>query len=649
MSLLENEDESVIGKENVNQEKEIPSDICYCGTDADEETDGEGDEDEDEDDDDDLNYFTDSPLDYCENTGGGGERYHNRLRRLEDEQEQLNCSLIALTSHFAQVQLRLKQIVEASSEEKEVLLKQLEEFAFRGIPDLREPSIPHRASESDDDDDDQVIDSTPLKGNNNSNNNNTSSVSVNQKLEFQRKRQKELIHKLRDQLEELEQYAYETGQSNALPSSLLLERQTVIIEQLKGKLPLQLDQFDKSSPEDLRRQVDDAIRELVNPALMKEQLVNQLKTQVTDLERFIEFLQVEEGCVGRRGKRGGKCTCNCPLHGNAQRALVKKLDLIPDDRIKNGRSGKSRENGRRSLAGEEHLTRNRKEIVTRIIRRVVTLIQLFTFAQFGCNGLGQTLERSMAKKHSKGNHWGDSRAKLEMAITKLSEINEEKSFNDSDYTSESEETPVFQYNEKMTNAVRKEFCSCLKELIEHGLTCKYNGHIGTSLIPSYLIGLGCFSTRSAQLSQDRSLTAWDLILKYYQLKNGQQFNSCPARRLSQSFNLEIVGNVAITPKHSLLTTIDNIIQTHTKLRRSPESHLKAFICEALNQRKLVVWLKLILKNRTLLDNYYEEWSYTAATGWEDAFTSLQKLNEINFKLPTDWAIRQLQNINDAFN
>ena len=180
---------------------------------------------------------------------------------------------------------------------------------------------------------------------------------------------------------------------------------------------------------------------------MKEQLVNQLKTQVTDLERFIEFLQVEEGCVGRRSKRGSKCTCNCPLHGNAQRALVKKLDLIPDDRMKNCRSGKSKDqNGRRSLAGEENLTRNRKEIVTRIIRRVVTLLQLFTFAQFGCNGLGQTLERSMTKKHSKGNHWGDSRAKLEMAITKLLEINEEKSFNDSDYTSESEEVNLNSYS-----------------------------------------------------------------------------------------------------------------------------------------------------------------------------------------------------------
>ena len=31
--------------------------------------------------------------------------------------------------------------------------------------------------------------------------------------------------------------------------------------------------------------------QLVGPVLMKEQLVSQLKTQVTDLERFIEFLQ----------------------------------------------------------------------------------------------------------------------------------------------------------------------------------------------------------------------------------------------------------------------------------------------------------------------------------------------------------------------
>jgi len=37
--------------------------------------------------------------------------------------------------------------------------------------------------------------------------------------------------------------------------------------------------------------VDHAINRIVNPARVKEKLVDQLKTQITDLERFIEYLQ----------------------------------------------------------------------------------------------------------------------------------------------------------------------------------------------------------------------------------------------------------------------------------------------------------------------------------------------------------------------
>ena len=43
-----------------------------------------------------------------------------RLRSLEEEQEHLNNSLFALTTHFAQVQFRLKQIVSAPADIKEV-------------------------------------------------------------------------------------------------------------------------------------------------------------------------------------------------------------------------------------------------------------------------------------------------------------------------------------------------------------------------------------------------------------------------------------------------------------------------------------------------------------------------------------------------
>lgn len=77
---------------------------------------------------------------------------------------------MSLTTHFAQVQFRLKQVVSAPSENKEQLLKELEEFAFRGCPNLSVPS--------------DII-------------------------EEQRAKQKELIEQLRQQLEDLESYAYQ--------------------------------------------------------------------------------------------------------------------------------------------------------------------------------------------------------------------------------------------------------------------------------------------------------------------------------------------------------------------------------------------------------------------------------------------------------
>ena len=46
----------------------------------------------------------------------------DQLRKLEEEQEQLNSSLLALTTHFAQVQFRLKQITSAPQDHREVYM-----------------------------------------------------------------------------------------------------------------------------------------------------------------------------------------------------------------------------------------------------------------------------------------------------------------------------------------------------------------------------------------------------------------------------------------------------------------------------------------------------------------------------------------------
>ena len=70
-----------------------------------------------------------------------------------------------------------------------------------------------------------------------------------------------------------------------------MEKQKVIIDQLRSKLNMEIEDLSRLSTEDLKMIVDKAIGQIVNPAKVKEKLVDQLKTQITDLERFIQFLQ----------------------------------------------------------------------------------------------------------------------------------------------------------------------------------------------------------------------------------------------------------------------------------------------------------------------------------------------------------------------
>lgn len=142
--------------------------------------------------------------------------------------------------------------------------------------------------------------------------------------------------------------------------------------------------------------------------------------------------------------------------------------------------------------------------------------------QFGCNRNQKKFERNILKKTTKGNHWGDLRARLEVAVEHLLEINKEKFCNDSDYTSDSDDNIFSHGNEKMTCAVRKELSVALRDLLEHGLIdFTRNPSSGSSLIVSHILDWGCFSARSSQVPTDtlnRKMTAWDLLLKYYEIK-----------------------------------------------------------------------------------------------------------------------------------
>ncbi|WAR02008.1 RUND1-like protein [Mya arenaria] len=333
------------------------------------------------------------------------------LERLEEEQEQLNSSLLALTTHFAQVQFRLKQIVSSDDDQKERLLKELEEFAFRGIPDVRGCTSQ----------DAQILEEM-------------SDREHEVKLTEQREKQRELITQLKSQLENLETYAYETGDIEELPTSRQMEKQKFT--------------FDEQTVSKDRK----------DPSITK------------DSHRHAEML-----------------------------------------------------------------------------KKTLHMMQV------------------------------DLRARLELAVDKVSTAARYQPTQDDesgDYNSESEES--------------QEMSSPL-------------------------------------LTQT----------------HGQEYNQSPARKLSQSFHLEIVGGKAITSKQTLLGAINTVLTTHTHLKRSEDSHFKA-------EGKLPQWMKLIFRTQTLVDNYYQDWSYVARTGFDDAIKSLDKLSQYKFNLPVDLAIRPFSNIKDAF-
>lgn len=147
---------------------------------------------------------------------------------------------------------------------------------------------------------------------------------------------------------------------------------------------------------------------------------------------------------------------------------------------------------------------------------------------------------------------------------------------------------------EITALVRKQFAPTLQGLMQHGL--RDNNKSSNSLVPF----IGCmlpFSQQPTSSSHRRvddtedgpneQMHVWELILEYYHIKNGDQFNDTPARKLSESFNLDIMGMgtgmscQSSSNKHTMLTAIGSIIALHAPYKRSHNSHFKAFISAAL--------------------------------------------------------------------
>ncbi|XP_022121432.2 RUN domain-containing protein 1 [Pieris rapae] len=499
----------------------------------------------------------------------------DRIHALEEEQEILSSSVFSLSSHLAQVEFRLRQILKAPPEEKDAMLQALEEFTSRAVDSRTAPQ--GSASEG------ACLECAELE----------------RKIHSQRAKQSRFIERLKLQLKELELFTADSSKHDDIKHRSLIEHLRTEIDRslVEGcHQPL--------TTEELKHQIDCAVRQYADKQLSKDEIISKLQSHIDDMQKFIKLMKTDN--------------LSKPQTSNTEPKKVGKPNTFDKNFSKN------------------KVNDELKAETINLMRKASTLIQIFTVSQFGCSP--NTNKRYERK--STVTHWGNLRAKLEMSIDAVLHIvSRERPHTLIDsYDSESEEGGVVINDAPLTTAVRRHLAINLRDLLQHGLV----GHETTSLVPL----IGCFPVRRSSTSQN--IHIWEVILRYYDLNDGDRFNSTPARKLSQSFNLDIVGGPAITNKQSLLSAIGGILASHTPYKRSYDAHFKAFVCAALNTHKLVLWLNIILKCRSLIDYYYSSTSYIVNTGFQDALQSLDQLTPYDFDLPVDLAVKQFQNIKDVF-
>ncbi|KAJ7313424.1 hypothetical protein JRQ81_004783 [Phrynocephalus forsythii] len=524
-------------------------------------------------------------------------------RSLRAERRRLHSALLALASHFAQVQFRLRQVARAGPAQQQRLLRELEEFAFRGCPGS---GLAAKAAAA--------------AGGEGAEGEAKSEREKQEQLEARKEKQRELILQLKAQLDDLETFAYQEGSYDALPQSVVMERQQVLIEELIKKLNMNLSEDIASlSPEELRHQVDAAVAQIVNPVRVKEQLVEQLKTQIRDLEMFISFIQEEISSPGKQDE--GHCDCSGGKTGS-------------------GPCKPNTQQPHRSKKVNSEEAQRMRETGLHLMRRMLAVLQIFAVSQFGC-ATGQIPQHLWQKDHS-DRDYSPLVNKLEMAVAHVRQLAQKYQLQEPEHVisySGVRDTSLGGRDE-LTLAVRKELTVAVRDLLAHGL---YTPSPGMSLV---LAPIACLLPVLS--SSPQAMHPWELFVKYYNSKNGRAFVESPARKLSQSFALPVMGGAPATPKQSLLSAIHTVLSEHDPFKRSADSELKALVCLALNEQRLVSWLNLLCKSGALIQAHYQPWSYMAQTGFEGALNILSRLSNLRFNLPVDLAVRQLKNIKDAF-
>ncbi|XP_007536893.2 LOW QUALITY PROTEIN: RUN domain-containing protein 1 [Erinaceus europaeus] len=474
------------------------------------------------------------------------------LRRLRAERRRLDSALLALSSHFAQVQFRLRQVVRGAPAEQQRLLRELEDFAFRGCPHV----LGYGGAEDPvSDEGDGLLGGRPrVRGEN------QSEQEKRERRETQRERQKELILQLKTQLDDLETFAYQEGSYDSLPQSVVMERQRVIIDELIKKLDMNLNEdLSSLSTEELRQRVDAAVAQIVNPARVKEQLVEQLKTQIRDLEMFINFIQDEVASPLQTD--GGHCECKAAGKTSSGAARTRGNRLPP------GNSKTKAEDVKRVRETGLHL-----------MRRALAVLQIFAVSQFGC-ATGQ-IPQTLWQTGQTDRDYSPLLKKLEASVDRVKQLALKHQSQHHVITSANLQDVCLGGKDELTLAVRKELTVAVRDLLAHGL---YASSPGMSLV---MAPIACLLPSFS--STPEAMHPWELFVKYYHAKNGQAYVESPARKLSQSFALPVSGGSVVTPKQSLLTAIHVAYVLVTSSKSSHKSGLAMYLTQKLDDGGVIL-------------------------------------------------------------
>ncbi|KAI1719496.1 RUN domain-containing protein [Ditylenchus destructor] len=529
----------------------------------------------------------------------------DKVRELEEEQNRLNESVLSLSTHFAHIQFRIQQISNAPAEKRDEMLKELQEFASKGCIDIS-----------------QVRQETEqLK---------SAAQTEDQSVREKKDRVLNLISHLRTQLEDLEQFAYENGHGG-IPLIELKQRQKMVFDKLQEKIRLKIE-LETLPAYEIGKNLDDGLEQILNPIKEKDKLVDQLQTQIIDLERFVSFLQQEINAS----------TNGLPLDED------NPIRAISPDSISAQCTARSLESTYKMAPPQ----------------RSSSIMKLF-----GCRTQREKFERNELKRTPVGNHYGDQRAELELAVDQVHQILQKYQILSVD-RSEREALSVEQLNESIFECseeaivavVRKTFCPALKALLEHGLRDTVGPSSSQPVLTATagsIFGIGCFPNRTAgygrrmrqeigKLDGRKIEHIWDLIQLFYECSKALEMREAAAGRLTQAFKLDSTDGKTTTSKQILLSTIESVTSTHSRLKRSRDCMWKAFVSSALNHNRLPAWIRIIFRWDLIVSKCYHSWSYVCRTGCEDIRPLLERLHDYTFDLPVDLAVRPFEHIKEAF-